>query len=105
MTKEYALRQIRGFPLDMRDAAKDDIDRRAYRTIELVPTFELWGSCYQVSVYYKFKLSDGRELFGKAANISAFVEMHDAAARGESFTATYLERSGIIVEIEQTNDL
>lgn len=105
MTKEYALKQIKGFPLDMRDVAKEDIDRRAYKTIEIVPIFELWGNCYQMSVYYKFKLSDGKELFGKAANLSVFGEMHEAAARGESFTVTYLEKSGIIIEIEETEEL
>lgn len=105
MTKEYALKQIKGFPLDMRDAAKDDIDRRAYKTAEVVPIFELWGNCYQMSVYYKFRLPDGKELFGKAANISAFTEMHEIAARGESFKVTYLENSGIILEIEETGEI
>lgn len=105
MTKEYALKQIKGFPLDMRDTAKDDIDRRAYRTIEVIPTFEIWGNCYQMSIYYKFKLPDGKELYGKAANISVFTEMHEIAARGESFTVTYLEKSGIIIEIEETGEI
>lgn len=105
MTKEYALKQIRGYPLDMRDAAKDDIDRRAFITTQVIPSFQLWGSSFQMAVYYKFSLPDGKELFGKAANNSILSEMHQAAARGESFTVTYLENSGIILEIEETGEI
>jgi len=103
MTKEYALKKLKGLPLDMRDAAKKDIDLRAYKTVEIVPSFEIWGNCFQMSVYYKFKLPDGKELYGRAANLSVFGEMHDIAARGEPFTVTYLENSGVILEIEETN--
>ena len=67
MTKEYALKQLKGLPLDMRDAAKKDIDLRAYKTVEIVPSFEIWGNCFQMSVYYKFKLPDGKELYGRAS--------------------------------------
>lgn len=105
MTKEYALKQIKGFPFDMRDIAKNDIDHRAYKTVDIVPTFEIWGNCFQMSVYYKFRLPDGKELYGKAANLSVFGEMHEAATRGESFTVTYLEKSGIIIEIEETGEI
>ena len=48
MTKEYALKQLKGLPLDMRDAAKKDIDLRAYKTVEIVPSFEIWGNCFQM---------------------------------------------------------
>lgn len=102
MTKEIALRQIKGFPLDMRDVAKDDVDRRAYKTVELIPTFELWGNCYQMTVLFKIRIPSGEELYGKAMNIDQFVEMHNSAERGEHFTITYLEKSKIIVEIEET---
>lgn len=100
MTREYALRQLKGLPLDMRDAAKKDIDIKAYKEVKITPSFEIWGNCYQVSIYYKFKLQSGKELFGRAANMSVFCEMAEAARRGEVFSVTYLEGSGVVLEIE-----
>ena len=109
MTKEYALKQLKGLPLDMRDAAKKDIDLRAYKTVEMCQTVRnTEGKCRRAypeaaGCPGKFKLPDGKELYGRAANLSVFGEMHDIAARGEPFTVTYLENSGVILEIEETN--
>lgn len=103
MTRETAKKKIRGFSLRLQSIAKTDIDNRAYVTTEIVPQFELEGGYYQMTVNYKIRLPDGY-IFGKAMNINEFAAMHDAAARGEVFTIMYLEKSRIIIEIEERDD-
>ena len=56
-----------------------------------------------MTVNYKIKLDDGY-IYGKASCLDEFVKMHDAAARGEVFSIMYLERSRIIIEIEERDD-
>lgn len=103
MTRETAKRRIKGFPLKLQSIAKEDIDERAYVSVETVPLFELDGGYYQMTVNYKIKLDDGY-IYGKASCLDEFVKMHDAAARGEVFSIMYLERSRIIIEIEERDD-
>ena len=103
MTRETAKRRIKGFPLNLQSIAKEDIDERAYVSVEIVPLFELDGGYYQMTVNYKIKLDDGY-IYGKASCLDEFVKMHDAAARGEVFSIMYLERSRIIIEIEERDD-
>lgn len=100
MTRETAKRKIKGFPLRLQSIAKEDIDKRAYINTEFVPIFELEDGYYQMTVNYKIKLSDGY-IFGKAACLDDFVKMHEAAVRGEIFRIMYLEKSRIIIEIEE----
>lgn len=103
MTRETAKRMIKGFPLKLKALAKEDIDARAYVSTELVPVFEIEDGYYQMTVNYKIKLDDGY-IYGKASCLDEFVKMHDAAARGEVFSIMYLERSRIIIEIEERDD-
>lgn len=103
MTRETAKRKIRGFPLKLRSVANEDIEKRAYVSTELVPVFELEDGYYQMTVNYRIKLEDGY-IYGKASCLDEFVRMHEAAARGEVFSVMYLERSRIIIEIEERDD-
>lgn len=103
MTRETAKKQIKGFPLSMQSIAKEDIDNRAYVSIEIVPLFEMEHGYYQMTVNYKIKLDDGY-IYGKALGIEEFAKMHDAAARGEVFSIMYLKKSRIIIEIEERDD-
>ncbi len=103
MTRETAKRKIRGFPIEMQRKAREDIDNRAYVSTELVPVFEIEDGYYQMTVNYKIRLSDGY-IYGKALGIDEFVKMHDSAARGEVFSIMYLEKSRIIIEIEERDD-
>lgn len=103
MTRETAKKQIKGFPLSMQSIAKEDIDNRAYITTEITPIFEMEHGYYQMTVNYKIKLEDGY-IYGKALSIEEFIKMHNAAARGEIFSIMYLEKSRIIIEIEERDD-
>ena len=103
MTRETAKRKIKGFPLKLQSIAKEDIEKRAYINTELVPVFELEDGYYQMTVNYRIRLQDGY-IYGKATCLDEFVRMHDAAARGEVFSIMYLEKSRIIVEIEERDD-
>lgn len=103
MTREMAKKKIKGFPLRLQSIAKSDIDNRAYITTELVPLFELEGGYFQMTVNYRIKLEDGY-IYGKALSVNDFAAMHDAAARGEVFKIMYLEKSRIIIEIEERDD-
>ena len=103
MTRETAKRKIKGFPLKMQSAAKEDIDNRAYVTTELVPVFEIESGYYQMTVNYKIKLDDGY-IFGKALSLDDFIKLHESAERGEVFSIMYLEKSRIIIEIEEKYD-
>lgn len=103
MTRETAKRKIKGFPLAMQSVAKEDIENRAYKTVEIVPLFEMEDGYFQMTVNYKIKLDDGY-IHGKALSIEEFAKMHDEAARGEVFTIMYLEKSRIIIEIEEKYD-
>lgn len=103
MTRETAKRKIKGFPLKLQSIAKEDIEKRAYISTELVPVFELEDGYYQMTVNYRIRLQDGY-IYGKATCLDEFVRMHDAAARGEVFSIMYLEKSRIIVEIEERDD-
>ncbi len=103
MTRETAKRKIKGFPLALQAAAKEDIDNRAYITTELVPVFELESGYYQMTVNYKIRLADGY-IYGKAASLDDFIKMHESADRGEVFYIMYLEKSRIIIEIEEKAD-
>lgn len=103
MTRETAKRKIRGFPLRLQSLAKEDIDERAYVSAELVPVFELESGYYQMTVNYKIRLEDGY-IYGKALSMEDFIRMHEAAARGEVFSVLYLERSRIILEIEERDN-
>lgn len=100
MTRETAKRKIRGFSLQRQSAAKEDIDNRAYKSIEIVPLFEMEDGYFQMTVNYKIKLDDGY-IYGKALSIEEFAKMHDEAERGEVFSIMYLEKSRIIIEIEE----
>ena len=103
MTRETAKKKIKGFPYQLQAIAKEDIDNRAYITTECVPVFEIEHGYYQMTVNYKIKLEDGY-IYGKALSLDDFVKLHDAAARGEVFTIMYLEKSRIILEIEERDD-
>lgn len=100
MTRETAKRKIRGFSLQRQSIAKEDIDNRAYKSIEIVPLFEMEDGYFQMTVNYKIKLDDGY-IYGKALSIEEFAKMHDEAERGEVFSIMYLEKSRIIIEIEE----
>ena len=103
MTRETAKRKIKGFPLKRQALAREDIEKRAYVTVELVPLFELEDGYYQMTVNYKIRLSDGY-IYGKASCLDEFIKFHEAAARGEVFRIMYLEQSRIIVELEERDD-
>ncbi len=103
MTRETAKKCIKGYPFERQAAAKEDIDRRAYVTAELVPVFEIESGYYQMKVNYKIRLADGY-IYGKAPSMDDFVRMHESAARGEVFRILYLEKSRIILEIEERDD-
>ena len=103
MTRETARKKIRGFPLRLQAIAKEDIDNRAYVTTEVVPVFEIEDGDYQMTVNYKVRLPDGY-VYGKALSMDTFIKMHEAAAKGEVFTVTYLQNSRIILEIEERDD-
>lgn len=103
MTRETAKRRIKGFPLKRQSVAREDIENRAYITVETVPVFEMEDGYYQMTVNYKIRLEDGY-IYGKALSVNEFAEMHDAAQRGEVFRIMYLERSRIIIEIEERDD-
>ncbi len=103
MTRETAKKKIRGFPLRLRSVALEDIDNRAYETVELVPVLEIESGYYQMTVNYKIRLEDGY-IFGKAQSLDDFVRMHEAAGRGEVFTVMYLKNARIILEIEERDD-
>ncbi len=103
MTRETAKRKIRGFPLKRQALAKEDIEKRAYITVELVPLFELEDGYYQMTVNYKIRLEDGY-IYGKASGLDEFIRMHQAADSGEVFRILYLEQSRIIIEIEERDD-
>ena len=100
MTRETAKRMIKGYPMKLKALAGDDIDRRAYVSVELVPVFEIESGYYQMTVNYKIRLEDGY-IYGKALSLDDFVKLHDAAERGEVFRIMYLEKSRIIIEIEE----
>ncbi len=104
MTRETAKRKIRGFPLKLQSIAKEDIEKRAYVTINMVPFFEMEDGYFQMSVNYKIKVGD-RYIYGKAHSIDEFIKLHNEAENGEVFTITYLEKSGIILEIEERDDV
>ena len=103
MTRETAKRKIKGFPLKRQALAREDIEKRAYVTVELVPLFELEDGYYQMTVNYKIRLSDGY-IYGKASCLDEFIKFHEAAERGEVFRIMYLEQSRIIVELEERDD-
>lgn len=103
MTRETAKRKIKGFPLSRQSIAKEDIEKRAYVSIEIVPVFEMDDGYFQMTVNYKIKLDDGY-IYGKSLSIEEFAKMHDAADRGEVFSIMYLEKSRIIIEIEERDD-
>lgn len=103
MTRETAKKQIKGFPRQLQALAKDDIDNRAYISTELVPVFEMEDGYYQMTVNYRIKLNDGY-IHGKALNVDEFAKLHNAAGRGEVFRIMYLEKSRIIIEIEERDD-
>lgn len=103
MTRETAKRMIRGFPLKKQALAKEDIEKRAYISTELVPLFELEDGYYQMTVNYKIRLSDGY-IYGKASCLDEFIKLRQAADRGEVFRILYLEQSRIIVELEERDD-
>ena len=103
MTRETAKRRIKGFPFKLQSIAKEDIDERAYVSVETVPLFEIEDGYYQMTVNYKIRLDDGY-IYGKASCIDEFVKMHEAAARGEVFSIMYLKRSRLIIEIEDRDD-
>ncbi len=101
MTRETAKRMIKGHPFDRQAVARRDIDERDYIYEEMVPVFELDGNNYQFTVMYKCRAEDGGYIYGRAMSIDEFCRMQEDAARGEAFSVTYLNRSRIIVEIEQ----
>ena len=103
MTRETAKRKIRGFPLKRQSIAKEDIENRAYITTELVPVFEIEDGYYQMTVNYKIRLEDGY-IYGKALSLDEFAKMQASAQRGEVFRIMYLEKSRIIIEIEERDD-
>lgn len=100
MTRDTAMRMIKGFPLKLKALAKEDIDERAYVSVELTPVFEIEDGYYQMTVNYRIRLEDGY-IHGKAQSIDDFVKLHDAAERSEIFRIMYLQRSRIIIEIEE----
>lgn len=100
MTRETAKRMIKGFPLKLKALAKEDIDARAYVSTEIVPVFEIEDGYYQMTVNYKIRLDDGY-IYGRAQSLEDFVKLHDAAERGEVFRIMYLQKSRIIIEIEE----
>lgn len=103
MTRETAKRIVRSFPILLQAAAREDIEKRAFISVETVPVFEIEGGYYQMTVNYKIKLNDGY-IYGKALGLDEFIKMHDRAARGEVFSIMYLEKSRIILEIEEKYD-
>jgi len=103
MTRETAKKQIKGFPLKLQSLAQADIDNRAYISTELIPIFEMEDGYFQMTVNYRIKLDDGY-IHGKALNIDEFAKMHYASQRSEVFRIMYLEKSRIIIEIEEKND-
>ena len=103
MTRETAKRRIKGFPFKLQSIAKEDIDERAYVSVETVPLFEMEDGYYQMTFNYKIRLEDGY-IYGKAPSLDDFVKMHDAAERGEVFSVMYLRSSRIIIEIEERDD-
>ena len=50
MTRETAKRRIKGFPFKLQSIAKEDIDERAYVSVETVPLFEMEDGYYQMTV-------------------------------------------------------
>ncbi len=104
MTRETAKRMIKGHPFSRQAEAKRDIDERDYVYTELVPVFEIDGNNYQFSIMYKFRSEDGEYVYGRAMSIDELCRMQEEAARGEVFSVTYLNRSRIIVEIEEKED-
>lgn len=104
MTRESAKKKIKGFPLKLQSIAKEDIENRAYKTIEIVPRFEMEDGYYQMTVNYKIKIDD-RYIYGKALSIEEFIRLHNESEKGEVFTITYLDKSGIILEIEEKDDI
>ena len=101
MTRETARRIIRGFPLNVQDKAKNDIDERLYEEIEIVPVFEMCDGYFQMTVNYRIKLPDGEYVYGKASGIEEFAKFHDEAEKGEVFRILYLKNARIILECEQ----
>ena len=95
MTRETAKRKIKGFPLALQAAAKEDIDNRAYITTELVPVFELESGYYQMTVNYKIRLADGY-IYGKGM-WAPVLRFHDGifyvAFSSNDMNKTYLYRS------------
>ena len=53
-----------------------------------------------MTVNYKIRLDDGY-IYGRAQSLEDFVKLHDAAERGEVFRIMYLQKSRIIIEIEE----
>lgn len=104
MTRETAKKKIRGFPLKLQSIAKEDIEKRAYKTIEIVPLFEMEDGFYQFTVNYKINLGD-RYIYGKALSLDEFIKLRNEADNGEVFTIAYLDKSGIILEIEERDDV
>ena len=104
MTRETAKKKIRGFPLKLQSIAKEDIEKRAYITIDIVPLFEMEDGFYQFTVNYKINIGN-KYLYGKALSLDEFIRLRTEANNGEVFTITYLEQSGIILEIEEKNDI
>ena len=104
MTRETAKRMIKGHPFERQAKAKTDIDERDYVYIEIVPVFEIDGNNYQFTVMYKFRAEDGEYIYGRALSIDELCRMQETASRGDVFSVTYLNRSRIIVEIEEKND-
>lgn len=103
MTRDTAKKITRHFPPRLQDIAKKDIEDRAYKTVELVPHLMLSDGYFQMTVNYTIDYQ-GKTLYGRADSVEDFVRMHDEAERGEYFTVTYLEGSGIILEIENRDD-
>lgn len=103
MTREMAKRMIKGHTFSRQADAQRDIDERDYVYTDIVPVFEIDGNNYQFSVMYKFRADDGEYIYGRALSIEEFCKMQAEAAKGEVFSVTYLNRSRIIVEIEEKN--
>lgn len=104
MTRETAKKMIKGHPLKRQESAREDIEERAYVTLEIVPIFELDGNNFSFSAMYKIRLDDGNYIYGRAANIDSLCKMQISAANGEVFRIMYLKNSRIIIEIEERDD-
>lgn len=101
MTRETAIRMLKGHPFERQAKGREDIDNRAWESIELIPVFELDGNNYQFTAMYKIMLPDGGYVFGRAMTIDELCTMQAAASRGEVFCIMYLTGSRIIIEIEE----